>query len=249
MEDNRDCLIRQSTFQLPLHPPNVIKLEVPLEKTLCVGQPMELPYLIVATPLTHVLEVRMETWMAPTPEPPELVVTMKLPNEIQRAMRFISQAYMSSLPSNLNLMVDRQPNLAPDQFPITCMVWNVQGAGSRTFISSLRETIRHNRPDVLALVETHMGGAQAMKIANLLGYSGHTRVDAMGFSGGIWIYWKQESVTVEPILKHNQHITMDITRVGATPWYFTAVYASPAPTKRQELWQELKSFASTHNKP
>lgn len=56
-------------------------------------------------------------------------------------------------------------------------------------------------------------------------------------------------MTVEPILKHEQHITMDIKRVGDTPWYFTAVYASPDPMKRRELWDELKEFASTHNKP
>lgn len=82
-----------------------------------------------------------------------------------------------------------------------------------------------------------------------MGYTGHTRVDAIGFSGGIWVYWRPEEVTVEPIIKHNQHITINITRVGATPWYFTAVYASPDPSKRQELWKELQEFATTHNIP
>ncbi|XP_021766581.1 uncharacterized protein LOC110731038 [Chenopodium quinoa] len=42
---------------------------------------------------------------------------------------------------------------------------------------------------------------------------------------------------------------MDIKRVGATPWYFTEVYASLDPTKRNELWQELKDFSNTNNKP
>lgn len=48
-------------FPIPLQPPNVITLQVPTEKTLFVGRPLENPYLIVVTPLTHVLEVRMET--------------------------------------------------------------------------------------------------------------------------------------------------------------------------------------------
>lgn len=146
-------------------------------------------------------------------------------------------------------MEERTPNLAPDTLPITCMIWNVQGAGSRAFVSVLKEIVRTNHPNVIALVETRMGGDQALSIASTLGYSGHTRVDANGFSGGIWIFWKPELVTVEPIIKHNQHITMDITRTGATPWYFTAVYASPDPTKRRELWNELREFASTNNKP
>ncbi|XP_021764430.1 uncharacterized protein LOC110729037 [Chenopodium quinoa] len=129
------------------------------------------------------------------------------------------------------------------------MIWNVQGAGNSNFVSALKEAVRLNKPNVLTLVETHMGGEQASRIANILGYNGHERVDAMGFSGGIWVYWKPEIVTINPILKHRQHITMEITRVGATPWYFSAIYASPDPIKRRELWDELKSFASTHNKP
>lgn len=155
---------------------------------------------------------------------------MMLPNEVQRLIRMINQAY--TLPSIPMSMEQRTPNLAPDSLPISCMVWNVQGAGSRTFMSALKDLVKTHQPNVLALVETHMGGAQAVKIASMLGYTGHSRVDAMGFSGGIWIYWRPEVVTVEPIIKHHQHITMDIKRVGAMPWYFTAIYASPDPSKR-----------------
>ena len=37
--------------------------------------------------------------------------------------------------------------------------------------------------------------------------------------------------------------------MGETPWFFTAVYASPDPTKRQELWRELSDFAQRLEKP
>ncbi|XP_021744864.1 uncharacterized protein LOC110710830 [Chenopodium quinoa] len=146
-------------------------------------------------------------------------------------------------------MEDTIPNLAPDSLPITCMIWNVQGAGSKHFISNLKDLVKINKPNVLALVETHMGGEQAVKIGSILGYDGHVRTDAIGFSGGIWIYWKTEVVTISPIIKHNQHISMEITRIGEIPWYFTAVYASPDPSKRRELWSELEQFAQSHGKP
>lgn len=74
-------------------------------------------------------------------------------------------------------------------------------------------------------------------------------MDAQGFSGGIWVYWKTELVTVDPILQHNQFITMEITRVGEEPWYLTTIYASPDPSRRQELWKELEEFAQSHKKP
>ena len=191
----------------------------------------------------------MDSWLEPISTPKELVLTLMIPNEIQRLLRLISLAYMSNLPTIPISMEARTPNLAPDSLPITCMVWNVQGAGSKEFVSVLKEIVRANNPNVIALIETHMGGEQALLIASKLNYSGHTRVDAMGFSGGIWIFWKPDLVIVEPIIKHTQHITMNITRIGVVPWYFTAVYASPDPVKRRELWSELKEFARTHNKP
>ncbi|XP_021768668.1 uncharacterized protein LOC110732977 [Chenopodium quinoa] len=131
------------------------------------------------------------------------------------------------------------------------MVWNVQGAGSRNFITVLKDLVRIHQPNVLTLVETHMGGEQAVMIASILGYGydGHSRVDALGFSGGIWVYWKSNRVNVSPSLKHNQHITMEISRVGAMPWYFSAIYASPNPMKKKELWEELKNISMSHDKP
>lgn len=94
-----------------------------------------------------------------------------------------------------------------------------------------------------------MGGDQDVKISSMMGYAGHTRVDAVGFSGGIWVFRKPELVNVQPIVKHEQHITMDITRTGSTLWYFFVIYASPDPTKRKDLWKELKDFSLSHNKP
>lgn len=103
-------------------------------------------------PLTHILEVRMDSYLPPISMPPDLVVTLLIPNEIQRLLRMINQAYMDTLPFIPVSMEDRTPNLAPDSLPITCMVWNVQGAGSRTFVATLKEIVRTHHPNVIALV-------------------------------------------------------------------------------------------------
>lgn len=50
------------------------------------------------------------------------------------------------------------------------MVWNVQGAGSQSFVVALKELIRIHKPVVFVLVETHMAGHQEEKIATILGY-------------------------------------------------------------------------------
>lgn len=180
---------------------------------------------------------------------PELIAMMSVPNEINRLVNLLSQAYVSTLNHLPMDMVDRLPSNIHNTLPISCLIWNVQGVGSRAFIDALKEILKRNKPNIVVLVETHMRGDHAEKLARVFGFSGHTRVDAVGFSGGIWVYWRQEEVTVDPIIKHDQFITMNVTRVGSFPGYFTAIYASPDPTKRQDLWTELREFAHHMKEP
>ncbi|XP_074288047.1 uncharacterized protein LOC141613204 [Silene latifolia] len=153
---------------------------------------------------------------------------------------------MSAHPNNL---MDRYPNHLSRKPGLSLMTWNVHGAGSAAFLSMLKELIRVNNPHVLALVETHISGATAQRVYDRINFGGKTRVEAEGFSGGIWIFWRPEEVSVKPLIHNSQHITVEIGRVGEIPWYYTAVYASPETTKKELLWKDLEDFARTHNRP
>lgn len=95
-------------------------------------------------------------------------------------------------------MEDINPNLAPNSLTVSCMVWNVQGGGSQNFLAALRVVVRTNKPNVIALVETHVGSSQAGRISNMLDYSGmhelmrRVLAEACGFSGN-WtlLRWNQ----------------------------------------------------------
>ncbi|XP_074284243.1 uncharacterized protein LOC141608798 [Silene latifolia] len=56
-------------------------------------------------------------------------------------------------------------------------------------------------------------------------------------------------VSVRPIKEHQQFITVEIARNGELPWFFSAIYASPDPLNRRELWSELENFARINNRP
>ncbi|XP_074298539.1 uncharacterized protein LOC141629436 [Silene latifolia] len=129
------------------------------------------------------------------------------------------------------------------------MVWNVQGPGNNRKISAIKEVVRTYKPTVLALVETHMGDDHATKLEDILVYKGQSRVSAIGFSGGMWVYWNLEVVYVTPVTHHQQYITLEVARQGELPWFFSAVYASPDPTNRRVLWSELEEFARANNRP
>ncbi|XP_048493087.1 uncharacterized protein LOC125493650 [Beta vulgaris subsp. vulgaris] len=127
------------------------------------------------------------------------------------------------------------------------MVWNVQGVGNKMTI--LWELMRINDPTVLALVETHISGEQAQRICDRIGFSGQTRVEAEGFRGGIWLFWKAEIVTVTPYDNHSQHLTVEIKRIGDDPWLFSAIYASPDSSLRHDLWRELEKIKHQYTGP
>ncbi|XP_074315711.1 uncharacterized protein LOC141651919 [Silene latifolia] len=129
------------------------------------------------------------------------------------------------------------------------MVWNVQGTGSKNKISAIKEVVKTYKPTVLALVETHMGSDHTIKLGTILGYIRQCRVNANGFSGGIWQYWNTSIVTIHPVIEHQQLISVEIARNGEFPWFFSAVYASPDPSNRRELWVELENFARNNNHP
>ncbi|XP_074265314.1 uncharacterized protein LOC141587744 [Silene latifolia] len=130
-----------------------------------------------------------------------------------------------------------------------CMVWNIQGAGSKNKINALKEVVQTYKPTVLALLETHKDGSHAENVCKILGYKGHSRVDAIGYNGSIWLYWHPNIVTVQPVAHHSQFITIEVTRCEDPPWFFSAVYASPNPHNRHELWAELECYAHSHNHP
>ncbi|XP_021714955.1 uncharacterized protein LOC110682912 [Chenopodium quinoa] len=90
---------------------------------------------------------------------------------------------------------------------------------------------------------------KATQICNKIGFSGQLRVEAQGFQGGIWLFWRTDKVTVTPFGDHSQHLTVQIAKFGDDPWLFSAIYASPDSILRKELWDELEKIKNSYSSP
>ncbi|KAK8672174.1 hypothetical protein V6N13_110547 [Hibiscus sabdariffa] len=78
-----------------------------------------------------------------------------------------------------------------------------------------------------------VSGFQADSIIASLGFPYSHRVEAQGFSGGIWIAWF-DSITVDIILNHFQFVHCRITnKRNGTSALASIIYASPNATKRK----------------
>ena len=74
------------------------------------------------------------------------------------------------------------------------IVWNCQGITSKEFNRALQFLLSIHNPSILGLVETKVSGPNANDICKRIGFDHWVRVEALGISGGIWLFWRKESV-------------------------------------------------------
>ena len=70
---------------------------------------------------------------------------------------------------------------------ISIMFWNAQGAASGDFRRSFRTIIKNYNPSMLVMMEPRISGIKADDFIRKSGFARSHRVEAVGFSGGIWL--------------------------------------------------------------
>lgn len=128
------------------------------------------------------------------------------------------------------------------------MFWNCQGALSPGFCRTFKTLVSNYRLNMVALFEPRISGAKADNFIKKSGFQRSHRVEARGFSGGIWILW-DDSFEVDFIINHNQFIHFRIIDSKGCSFWVTAVYASPTPMVRKILWPELDKVAKSVDGP
>ncbi|KAK8705639.1 hypothetical protein V6N13_049237 [Hibiscus sabdariffa] len=127
--------------------------------------------------------------------------------------------------------------------------WNAQGCGHPKFLTAIKQYIRDSRPFLLGIVEPRISGARADSVIAALGFHSSHRIEAVGFSGGLWLCW-HESLRVEVLVHHFQFMHCRITCLNTgSSSLVTLVYASPSVSKRKILWPHLRSLASSIREP
>ncbi|KAK8660876.1 hypothetical protein V6N13_051784 [Hibiscus sabdariffa] len=78
------------------------------------------------------------------------------------------------------------------------------------FLPAARQVLRDSKPDLVVFVEPRISGRKADSVIALLGFPNSHRVEAIGFSGGIWLAW-YDSISVEILVNHFQFIHCRVT--------------------------------------
>ncbi|XP_061357706.1 uncharacterized protein LOC133302012, partial [Gastrolobium bilobum] len=84
------------------------------------------------------------------------------------------------------------------------------GAGKRSFPPLIRDLSHRYNIKVMALLETRLSGVMEDRAIQRLGFSGYFHRDAVGFSGGIWVLWNTDEVSMDVLFSHRQLVHTNI---------------------------------------
>lgn len=89
-------------------------------------------------------------------------------------------------------------------------------------------------------------GSHADEICNEMGFAKWSRVETVGFSGGIWIFWKDE-LKIEVISTHPHNFYYSVLKwvLLSVVWLLSIVYGSPNVMLRCRLGKILQWKIST----
>ncbi|KAI9094279.1 hypothetical protein K1719_026861 [Acacia pycnantha] len=119
---------------------------------------------------------------------------------------------------------------------------------SKSFVAVLRDLKFRYKVDMVVILEPRVSGNSATKIIKSWGFKYSVRVEAVGFSGGIWMLWNFEDIGVDVLVKEEQFIHCRLN-LGPKKMLFSAVYASLCEQRRQQTWDWLHSLAEEINEP
>ncbi|KAK8627394.1 hypothetical protein V6N13_135006 [Hibiscus sabdariffa] len=117
-------------------------------------------------------------------------------------------------------------------------------AGSLAFRGHFRRVVRDSKPVLVALYELWISGSRASSVIRKLGFPKSFRVEAHGFSEGIWILWKEELV-VQVLRISNHYVHMRVSFSATEPPVFiTVVYAKSKCYSRKGLVRRTRVFTT-----
>lgn len=112
---------------------------------------------------------------------------------------------------------------------MNCVIWNCRGAGGKEFPALVRDTVRMYNLDFIAILEPRISGTTADRVIERIGLPNIVKVDAVGFSGGLWCLWKN---SYPPIMVHSKSpfcIHLHVKPNSPDGWFLSIVYASSRP--------------------
>lgn len=104
--------------------------------------------------------------------------------------------------------------------------WICRGA-SKEFAYEMREIIREHKPKIIILIEPRISGEFADRVCRRLGKKTWIRVEAVGFSGGIWVMWEEDEICVKLEAAHRSFLHMEVRSANGSDGHLRRSMLAP----------------------
>lgn len=110
------------------------------------------------------------------------------------------------------------------------------------FVRLLKSYIQIHQVKIMAVIEIRISGKLEYKVSQHIGFERSHRVEAQGFSDGIYIL-QRECISMEVLRNDWQYVIVEIPFKTQQNFVFTIVYASSNSTIRRDLQKALLMVA------
>lgn len=119
--------------------------------------------------------------------------------------------------------------------------WNCGGAASKHFHRICKDLCKEYRVDILIILEPRCSGEKASKVIERMGFDSSWRMEAEGFSGGIWVLWNAGRFKIFAIDAMRQCVTVKVSLLNQE-FFLSCVYGNPVMRNWELLWTHLQSL-------
>ncbi|XP_028807543.1 uncharacterized protein LOC114762247 [Neltuma alba] len=129
------------------------------------------------------------------------------------------------------------------------LVWNCRGAGSRRFERSLKLLVQERRPVLVRLLETRVSHTRAEEVFHKIGLTNFVAVPGLGFSGGIWVAWRDDELKFSVLKENAQYVHLAVKGPSNLEWVVTIAYVGPRERDKCLFWEEMFQFTLVSASP
>lgn len=116
--------------------------------------------------------------------------------------------------------------------------WNVRGMGNPQTVRNLKHEVQKSSPQIVFIFKTKCNEDRAEFVKRVLGFDNCFAVSSNGQSGGLALFWNNES-SVNISSFSLGHIDTTVKSNSGT-WRFTRIYGNPESSKRRDSWELIK---------
>ena len=127
---------------------------------------------------------------------------------------------------------------------------NCRGCGRPETVQEISNLVSLHRPALVFLSETKLSEQRAKDLRWRLGFDNAFGVKAEGLSGGLALYWNNDSVvTLKSFTRTHIDVFVHNDITGEGQWHFTGFYGEPVRSRRGMSWELLKFLRREYDEP